>query len=63
MVKDLNLDIKIIEGKTIRESSGLALSSRNKLLTNTNYYKASKIYSGLKMTKKQFLSGKIRVFI
>ena len=58
MVKDLNLDIKIIEGKTIRESSGLALSSRNKLLTNTNYYKASKIYSGLKMTKKQFLSGK-----
>ena len=58
MVKDLNLDIKIIEGKTIRESSGLALSSRNKLLTNTNYYKASKIYSGLKMSKKQFLSGK-----
>ena len=34
MVKDLNLDIKIIEGKTIRESSGLALSSRNKLLTS-----------------------------
>ena len=58
MVKDLNLDIKIIEGKTIRESSGLALSSRNKLLTNINYYKDSKIYSGLKMTKKLFLSGR-----
>tara|TARA_B100001248_G_scaffold59056_1_gene40203 strand:+ start:24791 stop:25657 length:867 start_codon:yes stop_codon:yes gene_type:complete len=58
MVKDLNLDIKIIEGKTIRERSGLALSSRNKLLTKTNYHKASKIYLGLKMTKNQFLSGK-----
>ena len=58
MVKDLNLDIKIIEGRTIRERSGLALSSRNKLLTKTNYRKASKIYLGLKMTKNQFLSGK-----
>ena len=58
MVKDLNLDIKIIGGKTIRERSGLALSSRNKLLTKTNYHKASKIYLGLKMTKNQFLSGK-----
>tara|TARA_B100000945_G_C20402277_1_gene608009 strand:- start:103 stop:969 length:867 start_codon:yes stop_codon:yes gene_type:complete len=58
MVKDLNLDIKIIEGKTIRERSGLALSSRNKLLTKTNYHKASKIYSGLKMAKNQFLSGR-----
>ena len=60
MVKDLNLDIKIIEGKTIRERSGLALSSRNKLLTKTNYHKASKIYLGLKMAKSQFLSGKNR---
>ena len=58
MVKDLNLDIKIIEGRTIRERSGLALSSRNKLLTKTNYRKASKIYLGLKMAKNQFLSGK-----
>ena len=60
MVKDLNLDIKIIEGKTIRERSGLALSSRNKLLTKTNYHKASKIYLGLQMAKSQFLSGKNR---
>ena len=58
MVKDLNLDIKIIEGKTIRERSGLALSSRNKLLTKTNYHKASKIYLGLKMAKNQFLNGR-----
>ena len=33
MVMDLNLDIKILEGEIIREESGLALSSRNKLLT------------------------------
>ena len=58
MVKDLNLDIKIIEGRTIRERSGLALSSRNKLLTKTNYHKASKIYLGLKMAKNQFLNGR-----
>ena len=60
MVKDLNLDIKIIEGRTIRERSGLALSSRNRLLTKANYHKASKIYLGLKMAKSQFLSGKNR---
>ena len=60
MVKDLNLDIKIIEGRTIRERSGLALSSRNRLLTKANYQKASKIYLGLKMAKSQFLSGKNR---
>ena len=58
MVKDLNLDIKIIEGKTIRERSGLALSSRNKLLTKNNYNKASKIYLWMKMTKNQFVSGR-----
>ena len=47
-------------GRTIRERSGLALSSRNRLLTKANYHKASKIYLGLQMAKSQFLSGKNR---
>jgi pantoate--beta-alanine ligase len=33
MVADLNLDIEIVSGPTVRERSGLALSSRNKYLS------------------------------
>ena len=33
MVEDLNLDIKVIGGETIREKSGLAMSSRNVAFT------------------------------
>ena len=33
LVKDLNLKINIISVKTVRDENGLALSSRNRLLT------------------------------
>jgi len=36
MVEDLNINIKILEGPIIRESNGLAMSSRNKLLSPKN---------------------------
>ena len=48
MVKNLFLDIKIIEGETIREKSGLAMSSRNVYLNDEEKEKALSISKALK---------------
>ena len=58
LVKYLNLDINIIECPIIREESGLAMSSRNTLLTNEERAIAANIYRILKesVTKKDSLS-------
>ena len=47
LVKDLNFSIKIYSIKTVRDKRGLALSSRNKLLSEEEKIKASKINSTL----------------
>ena len=47
-IKNNNLDIKIIGGHTIREPSGLALSSRNNLLCDSEKSTAIKLYEVLK---------------
>ena len=58
LVKYLNLDINIIECPIIREESGLAMSSRNALLTSEERTIATNIYRILKesITKKDCLS-------
>ena len=58
LVKYLNLDINIIECPIIREESGLAMSSRNALLTSEERAIAANIYHILKesVTKKDSLS-------
>ena len=58
LVKYLNLDINIIECPIIREESGLAMSSRNALLTSEERAIAANIYRILKesVTKKDSLS-------
>ena len=58
LVKYLNLDINIIECPIIREESGLAMSSRNALLTSEERTIAANIYRILKesVTKKDSLS-------
>lgn len=58
LVKYLNLDINIIECPIIREESGLAMSSRNALLTSDERAIAANIYRILKesVTKKDSLS-------
>lgn len=58
LVKYLNLDINIIECPIIREESGLAMSSRNALLTCEERAIAANIYRILKesVTKKDSLS-------
>ena len=47
-------EIEIIAGKTIRERSGLALSSRNLLLTDIGKEKAALLYTILKEAKLDF---------
>ena len=48
MVKDLNLGVKIIGIPTVRDSNGLALSSRNKLLNGKGLEIAKQIYLNFK---------------
>jgi pantoate--beta-alanine ligase len=47
MVKDLNYDIEIVACPIIRETDGLAMSSRNMLLTPENRAQAPNIYKTL----------------
>ena len=51
LVKDLNFNIEILSVETVREPSGLALSSRNQRLSAHNKIKASMIYKVLNEIK------------
>jgi len=51
LVKDLNFDIEIFGVETIREPSGLAMSSRNQRLSEYSKIKASMIYKILNEIK------------
>jgi pantoate--beta-alanine ligase len=53
MVKDFNLGIKISRVATVRDNHGLALSSRNNLLSSDNLKKAREIYAILKKSDKR----------
>ncbi len=57
MVKDLNFDIEISVQPTIRETSGLAMSSRNVHLSDTARERAAGIYSALQKGKSMHKSG------
>jgi len=57
MCTDLNFPVRIIPCKTVRESSGLAISSRNKYLSNLEKENSSKIYAALIQAKKMILKG------
>jgi len=51
LVKDLNFNVEILGVETVREPSGLALSSRNQRLSEHNKIKASMIYKVLNEIK------------
>jgi pantoate--beta-alanine ligase len=57
MLSELNFPIKMREGKTIRESNGLALSSRNQYLSKAEKEEASVIYKTLKKSEHLINSG------
>ena len=57
MVKDLKLDIKIIGCPIVRESDGLAMSSRNVYLSSSERNDALVLYRSLELAKKIISSG------
>jgi pantoate--beta-alanine ligase len=51
LTKDLGFDTEIVVGRTIREETGLAMSSRNALLSADERQRASIIYQALRKAK------------
>lgn len=57
MVDDLNMPIRIMGMPTVRESDGLAVSSRNRRLSHAEREAAPGLYCGLLEMKRQFDDG------
>lgn len=57
MVRDLNIPIEIVGVETIREASGLAMSSRNGYLTAEEKIVAAKLYQSLRIAHDAILVG------
>jgi pantoate--beta-alanine ligase len=57
MAYDLNFPVKVIGAKTIREKSGLAMSSRNEYLSLEERASAASIYAGLLEAKRLYMQG------
>ena len=57
IVKDLNLPVEIVGCPTVREESGLALSSRNQYLTAELREQAAVLYRGLHEAEQMFHAG------
>lgn len=57
LVTDLGFDTEIVVAPTVREESGLAMSSRNALLTEEQREKASVIYRALREAKLAAKNG------
>lgn len=69
MVEDLNMDIEVVIGDTVREEDGLAMSSRNAYLTTEERASANVLYRSLcaarslhqNSTQKQDTSSELTV--
>ena len=61
MVQDLNIDTKIVRCPTIRESDGLALSSRNRYLSESQRRQAVSLSIALQLGVKTIKKGETEV--
>ena len=59
MVRDLNIPVEIIGVDTVRELSGLAMSSRNGYLTDAEKQVAPKLYHSLCAARNAILTGNL----
>ncbi len=57
MTEDLHLECQIVGCEIVRESDGLAMSSRNAFLSSEHRQQAAMIYKGLKIVDEAFLKG------
>lgn len=57
VVEDLNLSVEVVACPTVREASGLALSSRNQYLTPELRQLSAVLYRGLQQAEKLFQAG------
>lgn len=57
LVADLNLPVEIVPCPIVRESSGLALSSRNRYLNSEERDQATALHKGLSQADRAFRSG------
>jgi pantoate--beta-alanine ligase len=57
MVRDLNFPVKIKVVETMRETDGLAMSSRNKYLSSQDRIEATVLYKALLEARKQIKAG------
>jgi pantoate--beta-alanine ligase len=57
MAHDLNMDIEIIGAPIVRESDGLAMSSRNSYLKKEERVKALSLHQALKMAEEKVAAG------
>ena len=63
IVKDLNFSIDIVIVKTVREKDGLAMSSRNKYLSDEERKSALVLYKSLNIARNMIKSGERKVSI
>jgi pantoate--beta-alanine ligase len=61
MVADLNFDVEIVSCPTVREESGLALSSRNRYLSRDERSQAAVLYQSLLKVEEALAAGETRV--
>ena len=57
LVRDLNLDLRVEVAPTVREADGLAMSSRNILLSAEERQRASALYEALTMGRERIEQG------
>lgn len=57
MARDLDLPVDVLGGETIRESDGLAMSSRNAYLSNTERALAPRLYQEISAIAEQVSNG------
>lgn len=57
LVRDLNFPLEIVVCPTMRESNGLAMSSRNRYLSDEERAKAGTIYAGLQNASQAYEEG------